>query len=49
MPRSSLSPIPSNLPDVAERRALQLLVVDDDATQRSLITVAAKGRSNVNC
>ncbi|MET4836486.1 hypothetical protein ABIF44_005893 [Bradyrhizobium japonicum] len=34
MPRSSLSPIPSNLPDVAERRALQLLVVDDDATQR---------------
>ena len=42
MPRSSLSPIPSNLPDVAERRALQLLVVDDDATQRSLITVAAK-------
>lgn len=42
MPRSSLSPVSSNLPDVAERRALQLLVVDDDATQRSLITVAAK-------
>ncbi|WP_448028931.1 response regulator [Bradyrhizobium liaoningense] len=42
MPRSSLSPIPPNLPDVAERRPLQLLVVDDDATQRHLITVAAK-------
>jgi two-component system chemotaxis response regulator CheY len=42
MPRSSLSPIPSNLPDGTERRALQLLVVDDDATQRSLITVAAR-------
>ncbi|WP_234686032.1 response regulator [Bradyrhizobium monzae] len=42
MPRSSLSSVTSNLPDVAERRALQLLVVDDDATQRSLITVAAK-------
>jgi two-component system chemotaxis response regulator CheY len=42
MPRSSLSPISSNLPDAAERRALQLLVVDDDATQRHLITVAAR-------
>ena len=42
MPRSSLSAVTSNLPDGAERRALQLLVVDDDATQRSLITVAAK-------
>lgn len=32
----------TNSPEAAERRALQLLVVDDDATQRSLITVAAK-------
>ena len=38
--RSSLAR--SNAPDTAERRALQLLVVDDDATQRSLITVAAR-------
>ncbi|MBR0824593.1 response regulator [Bradyrhizobium manausense] len=42
MPRSSFSSIPSNLLDATERRALQLLVVDDDATQRSLISVAAK-------
>lgn len=42
MPRSSLSPLSPKLPDAAERRALQLLVVDDDATQRSLITVAAR-------
>jgi two-component system chemotaxis response regulator CheY len=42
MPRSAPSIIRPNLSDVAERRALQLLVVDDDATQRSLITVAAK-------
>jgi DNA-binding response OmpR family regulator len=42
MPRSSFSSLPSNLSDATERRALQLLVVDDDATQRSLITVAAK-------
>ena len=42
MPKSSLSSIRANLQDAAERRALQLLVVDDDATQRSLITVAAK-------
>ena len=42
MPRSPLSPIRPNLSDVAERRALQLLVIDDDATQRSLISVAAK-------
>lgn len=42
MPRSSLSPLSSKLPDAAERRALQLLVIDDDATQRSLITVAAR-------
>jgi two-component system chemotaxis response regulator CheY len=42
MQRSSLSSIRSNLPEAAERRALQLLVVDDDATQRSLIAVAAK-------
>lgn len=42
MPRSSFSPLPSHLSDATERRALQLLVVDDDATQRSLITVAAK-------
>ena len=42
MPRSSFSSHPSNLSDATERRALQLLVVDDDATQRSLITVAAK-------
>jgi two-component system chemotaxis response regulator CheY len=34
--------LPSNLPDAGEQRPLQLLVVDDDATQRSLITVAAK-------
>lgn len=31
----------SNSPVGAERRALQLLVVDDDATQRSLIALAA--------
>ncbi|MDE2376918.1 response regulator [Bradyrhizobium sp.] len=42
MPRSSLSTVRSNLFDASERRALQLLVVDDDATQRSLIAVAAK-------
>ena len=42
MPRRSSSAPPSKLLDVVERRALQLLVVDDDATQRSLITVAAK-------
>lgn len=42
MPRNALPTIRSSLSDVAERRALQLLVVDDDATQRSLITVAAK-------
>jgi two-component system chemotaxis response regulator CheY len=42
MQRSSLSSIRSNLPEAGERRALQLLVVDDDATQRSLIAVAAK-------
>jgi two-component system, chemotaxis family, chemotaxis protein CheY len=42
MSRSAPSTIRPNLSDVAERRALQLLVVDDDATQRSLITVAAK-------
>ena len=42
MPRSSVSSLPSNLSDAGERRPLQLLVVDDDATQRSLITVAAK-------
>jgi two-component system chemotaxis response regulator CheY len=42
MPRNSLSNNRSNLSGVADRRALQLLVVDDDATQRSLIAVAAK-------
>ena len=42
MPRRSSSPIRSTLLDTAERRTLQLLVVDDDATQRSLIAVAAK-------
>lgn len=42
MPRNTVSNIRSNLLDAAERRALQLLVVDDDATQRSLIAVAAK-------
>lgn len=42
MPRSSLPPMSPNLSDGAERRALQLLVVDDDATQRSLISIAAK-------
>lgn len=42
MPRSSRSTVRSNLFDASERRALQLLVVDDDATQRSLIAVAAK-------
>lgn len=34
--------IRSNPHDAGERRARQLLVVDDDATQRSLIAVAAK-------
>lgn len=42
MRANSLSSIRSTRPEAAERRALQLLVVDDDATQRSLITVAAK-------
>jgi two-component system chemotaxis response regulator CheY len=42
MSRNSLSNSRSNLSDAADRRALQLLVVDDDATQRSLIAVAAK-------
>jgi two-component system chemotaxis response regulator CheY len=42
MPKNSLSNNRSNLSVVADRRALQLLVVDDDATQRSLIAVAAK-------
>ena len=42
MPRNALPTLRSSLSDVAERRALQLLVVDDDATQRSLITVAAR-------
>ncbi|MBI5265564.1 MAG: response regulator [Bradyrhizobium sp.] len=37
--RSSL--VRSNSADAAERQPLQLLVVDDDATQRSLIKVAA--------
>jgi DNA-binding NtrC family response regulator len=32
----------SNATEGSERRPLQLLVVDDDATQRSLITVAAR-------
>ena len=42
MPRNSAPNLRSNLLDATERRALQLLVVDDDATQRSLIAVAAK-------
>jgi DNA-binding response OmpR family regulator len=40
MPRTIAS-LTSSLSE-PERRPLQLLVVDDDATQRSLITVAAK-------
>jgi two-component system chemotaxis response regulator CheY len=33
---------PSGVPDDGERRPLQLLVIDDDATQRALISLAAK-------
>src|SRR5438270_377910 len=35
-------PVSTDAPDHKERRALQLLVVDDDAAQRRLISVAAK-------
>jgi two-component system chemotaxis response regulator CheY len=35
-------PVSPNVPDDNERRALQLLVVDDDAAQRRLISIAAK-------
>ena len=39
---SSPSPELSDMPEGSERRALQLLVVDDDAMQRRLISIAAK-------
>lgn len=39
---SQLSSIPPGAPDDGERRSLQLLIVDDDATQRALIALAAK-------
>jgi two-component system chemotaxis response regulator CheY len=39
--RARLLPLPAT-PDNHGRRALQLLVVDDDASQRRLISVAAK-------
>jgi two-component system, chemotaxis family, chemotaxis protein CheY len=32
----------ASMPEGSERRALQLLIVDDDATQRRLISIAAK-------
>jgi two-component system, chemotaxis family, chemotaxis protein CheY len=36
------SPLSSDAPDGNERRGLQLLIVDDDATQCRLISIAAK-------
>lgn len=36
------SPLSSDAPDDNERRGLQLLIVDDDATQCRLISIAAK-------
>src|SRR5712691_11582087 len=41
------SPVSTDVPHDKERRALQLLVVDDDAAQRRLISVAAKQASHV--
>lgn len=41
------SPLSSSTPAGIERRALQLLVVDDDASQRRLILVAAKQAGHV--
>lgn len=40
-------PLSSSAPAGIERRALQLLVVDDDASQRRLISVAAKQAGHV--
>jgi CheY-like chemotaxis protein len=39
---SSASPALPGMPEGSERRALQLLIVDDDAMQRRLISIAAK-------
>lgn len=36
------APASAYAPDDSERRSLQLLIVDDDATQRALISVAAR-------
>jgi two-component system, chemotaxis family, chemotaxis protein CheY len=44
--RANLPPL-SSAPAEIERRALQLLVVDDDASQRRLISVAAKQAGHV--
>jgi two-component system, chemotaxis family, chemotaxis protein CheY len=41
------SPVSTDVPHDKERRALQLLVVDDDAAQRRLISVAAKQAGHV--
>jgi len=37
----------SGAPDAGERRSLQLLIVDDDATQRALISAAAQQAGHV--
>jgi two-component system chemotaxis response regulator CheY len=39
---SDAAPVQPGAPENGERRALQLLVVDDDAAQRTLISLAAK-------
>jgi len=41
------APAPSCAPQDGERRTLQLLIVDDDATQRALISLAAKHAGHV--
>lgn len=41
------SPVKPDVPDADERRSLQLLIVDDDAVQRMLISSAAKQAGHV--